>query len=91
MKRAWRFIKWCVTDMKLIDWYILLISFCVGAEIAAMTQGDEDRTHFWLGAIIVIVTLAMVTFMLSGIASAWKRFKEDDERAFTILKDKDLK
>ena len=91
MKRAWRFIKWCVSGMGLYEWYIVSASFCIGAGLASMTQGNEDRKEFWFGFAAVILIIAMLTFMLSGVVAAWKRFKEDDERAFNILRDKDLK
>lgn len=91
MKRAWRFIKWCVSGMGLYEWYILSASFCIGGGLAAMTQGNEDRKEFWFGLAALTIIIAMLTFMLSGVVAAWKRFKEDDERAFNILRDKDLK
>lgn len=91
MKRTWRFIKWCFTGMGWFEWYMLGVSFCLGAGLTAIFQGNESLKNFWFGCLTVIVTLAMITFVIKGIISAWNRFKEDDERAFNILKDKNLR
>ena len=91
MKRTWRFIKWCFDSMGLAEWYLLSGSFCLGAGLAAMAQGNQDSKQFWFGAAAVIAIIAMLSFILQGTKSMWNRFKEDDERAFNILKDKDLK
>ena len=91
MKRIWRFIKWCFSSMGLAEWYLLSGSFCLGSGLAALAQGNEDSKQFWFGAAIVIALIAILSFVLQGAKEVWKRFKEDDERAFNILKDKDIK
>lgn len=91
MKRTWRFVKWCFNSMGLAEWYLLSGSFCLGAGLAAVAQGNNDSKQFWFGAAAVIAIIAMLTFMLHGLREVWNRFKEHDEQAFNILKDKDLK
>ena len=91
MKRLGRFLKWCFTGMGIFEWYMLSISFCLGAGLTATIQGNESLKNFWFGCLVIVISLAMVTFMIGGVISAWHRFKEYDERTFNILKDKDLR
>lgn len=91
MKRTWRFLKWCFTGLGLFEWYMLSISFCLSAGLTAIYQGNETLKNFWFGCLVIVISLAVITFMVGGIISAWHRFIEHDERAFNILKDKDLK
>lgn len=91
MKRVWRFVKWCFAGMSSFEWYLLSISFSLGAGITALAQGNEELKKFWFSVTTILVLVAMLSFVASGIVSAWRRFKEHDERAFNILKDKDLK
>lgn len=91
MKRTWRFLKWCFTGMGIFEWYMLAISFCLGAGLTALVQGNTELKNFWFGCLTIVTGLAMLTFMWSGVVSAWRRFKEHDERLFNILKDKDIK
>ena len=56
-----------------------------------MLQGNEELRKFWFGSTIIFVMLFMITFVLKGIAMAWNRFKEDDEKVFNILKEDNIK
>ena len=91
MKRFIRFIKWCYTGMGWYEYYMLGISFCLGAGLISMLQGNEELRKFWFGSTIIFVMLFMITFVLKGIAMAWNRFKEDDEKVFNILKEDNIK
>lgn len=56
-----------------------------------MLQGNEELRKFWFGSTLIFVMLFMITFVLKGIAMAWNRFKEHDEKIFNILKQDDIK
>lgn len=91
MKRFVRFIKWCFSDMGWFEWYMLGTSFCLGAGLTSMLQGNEELRKFWFGSTILFVMLFLITFVLKGIIHAWQRFKEQDDKVFNILKQEEVK
>ena len=89
LKRIWRFIKWSVNDMGLFEWTWFAAAFFIGVGLA--TDYPEYR-HFAFGLAAVIFAFWLFKFAIMDIAKmAWKRFIEDDEKAFNILKDKNIK
>ena len=91
MKRFGRFIKWCFSGMGWFEWYMSSVSICLGAGITATVTGNDRLRDFWFTAACVLALLAMLVVVGKGILHAWSRFKEDDEKMFNILKEKDLK
>ena len=91
MKRFGRFLKWCCAGMGWFEWYMLGISFCLGAALTATVQGNESLKHFWFGCLTIIISMAMITFVIKGVIAAWNRFKEHDDKVFNILKKDDIK
>jgi hypothetical protein len=87
MKRVWRFIKWSVKSFGWFEYSWFFAAACMGAGIS---NPEYRSTAFGIAAIIGIFW--MVKFILLDMGRmAWNRFVEDDEKAFNILRDKNIK
>lgn len=87
IKRFWRFVKWSVKGFGWFEYSWFLAAACMGF---GTTNPEYRSTAFGIAAIIGIFW--MVKFILLDVGRmAWNRFVEDDEKAFNILKDKNIK
>ena len=91
MKRFMRFIKWCFSGMGWFEWYMLSVSFCLGAGVTATVLGNESLKLFWFTGAVILAFLAGIVIVIKGVLYAWKKFKEDDEKVFNILKQDEIK
>ncbi len=89
LKRLWRYIKWSVNDMGLFEWTWFAAAFFVGVGLA--TDYPERRQIAFIIATSVFIFWAVKFIVWDLIKMSWKRFVEDDEKAFNILKDKNIK
>ena len=89
LKRIWRFVKWSVNDMGLFEWSWISAALFVGVGLAT---NDHERSRMAFIVAISLMVFWMVKFIIWDlIKMSWKRFVEDDEKAFNILKDKNIK
>jgi hypothetical protein len=89
MKRIWRFVKWSVNDMGWFEYSWFTAAFFVGVGLAT---DDPERSRIAFIVAISLMVFWMVKFIIWDlIKMSWKRFVEDDEKAFNILKDKNIK
>lgn len=89
MKRVWRFVKWSV---KGFGWFEYSWFSCAALMSAGVTAGDGPARHILFSIAAAIFAFWMFKFLLLDMGKmAWNRFIEDDEKAFNILKDKNLK
>lgn len=89
MKRIWRFIKWLVKDFGLFEVSLFSSTFFVGFGAAS---DDPERRQIAFIIATAIFIFWFVKFAVWDIGKlAWNRFVEDDEKAFNILKDKNIK
>lgn len=87
MKQVWRFIKWCVKGFGWFEWSWFVAAAFMGAGV---TNPEYRSVAFGIAA--AIFAFWMMKFLLLDMCKmAWNRFKEEDERIFNILKDKNLK
>jgi hypothetical protein len=87
MKRIWRFIKWAVGGFGWFEWSLFFSAACTGFG----TTNPEYRSIAF-GIAAAIFAFWMFKFVIVDMGRmAWTRFKEEDEKAFNILKDKNIK
>ena len=89
LKRLWRFLKWSVNDMGLFEWSWFSAAFFVG--VGAATEYPERRQIAFIIAACIFAFWIFKFAIWDLIKMSWKRFVEDDEKAFNILKDKNIK
>lgn len=85
MKQAWRFVKWCIGG---IGWFEAFLTATCIALLTGIIAGDGMTRNIAWGFAVGLNVLAMFVFIGMGVRYQWGRFKEDDERVFNILKDK---
>ena len=89
MKRIWRFVKWSVNGMGWFEYSWFTAAFFVGVGLAT---NDPERSRMAFIVAISLMVFWMVKFIIWDlIKMSWKRFVEDDEKAFNILRDKNIK
>ena len=89
IKRVWRFIKWSLKGFGWFEWSWFFGMMCIGFAVA--TDNPEHRTFAYIIFTAIFAFWAVKFAVLDVGRMAWNRFKEDDERAFNILKDKNIK
>ena len=88
MKRAWRFVLWIVSGITWFHLYIFVTVGClgVGSLMSALGYPLVRDVLFWTAIIILV---AVILFFIAGyFRNLWDEFKEYDERAWNVLKDK---
>jgi hypothetical protein len=87
MKRIWRFVKWSIKGFGWFEYSWFFSAACMGFG----TTNPEYRSIAF-GIAAAIFTSWMVKFILWDlIKMSWNRFVEHDEKAFNILRDKNIK
>ena len=89
LKRIWRFVKWSVNDMGLFEWSWFSAAVFVG--VGAASEDPERRQIAFIIATSIFIFWAVKFVIWDLIKMSWKRFVEDDEKAFNILRDKNIK
>jgi hypothetical protein len=89
MKRIWRFVKWGIKGFGWFEYSWFAAAFFVGVGLAT---NDPERSRMAFIVAISLMVFWMVKFIIWDlIKMSWKRFVEDDEKAFNILRDKNIK
>ena len=87
IKRLWRFMKWIYAGVGFFEACWFLAAMFLGAALAA----QEENKSVLYGISMTFVGIFMLKLFWDMFKMAWDRFVEDDEKAFNILRDKNVK
>ena len=87
IKRIWRFLKWIYAGVGFFEACWFLAAMFLGA---AVTAQEEHKTVLY-GIALAFVAIFMIKMIWELLKMSWNRFIEDYEKAFNILKDKNIK
>lgn len=91
MKKIFRFVAWSFKGFGLFEAYMFSMCFFMAAGGAAGWLGDPKLRNIFFMLALAIVATAAIVLMYKGITNAWKRFTEDEEKVFDILKEKNIR